>query len=569
MDDGADGVRQPTADDLSRIEARVRDWESNELAAFLTRRPETRDQYFSGSGAPVKRVYTAADITDVAFDDIGLPGQYPFTRGPYPTMYRGRPWTIRQIAGFGTPSETNQRFKYLIATGQTGLSVDFDMPTLMGYDSDDPMSLGEVGREGVAVDVLEDMDLLFEGINLEEISVSMTINPSAWILLAMYIAVANRRGYDLNKLSGTIQNDIIKEYIAQKEWIYPPEPSIRIVRDTITYTATRMARYNPVNISGYHTSEAGASALQEVAFTMAAAREYVRRVVATGMDVDTFAPRLSFFFVCQADFFEEIAKFRAVRRFYARMMKEEFGARNPDSMRVRFHTQTAAATLTKPQPYINIVRTAIQALAAVLGGTQSLHTNGLDEAYMIPSEFAMKIAVRTQQVIAEETNVTQVIDPLGGSYYVERLTADIEAGIRRYLDEIDKLGGTLAAIEANYFQKEIADFAYEFALRKASGDRTVVGVNKFIDAEEDQEIETHKLDPDSERRKIIRLQEIKRSRDSAAVQAALAELIRVAKEPAENIMPATIAAVEASASMGEIVKALEGVFGRYAERPVF
>jgi methylmalonyl-CoA mutase N-terminal domain/subunit len=569
MDDTAAEAGKPAEDEASRIEAQVRDWEDNELAKFLAKRPETREQYFSGSGAPVQRVYTQADVADVPFEEIGLPGQYPFTRGPYPTMYRGRPWTMRQIAGFGTPAETNQRFQYLIAQGQTGLSVDFDMPTLMGYDSDDAMSLGEVGREGVAVDVLEDMDKLFEGINLEEISVSMTINPSAWILLAMYIAVARRRGYDLNKLSGTIQNDILKEYIAQKEWIYPPEPSMRIVRDTITYTATRMARYNPINISGYHTSEAGASALQEIAFTIAAAREYVRTVVATGMDVDTFAPRLSFFFVCQADFFEEVAKFRAARRYYARMMKEEFGASNPDSMRMRFHTQTAAATLTKPQPYINIVRTAIQALAAVLGGTQSLHTNGLDEAYTIPSEFAMKLALRTQQVIAEETNVTQVIDPLGGSYYVERLTADADAGIRRYLDTIDELGGTLACIESNYFQKEIADFAYEFAQRKASGDRTVIGVNKFVDAAEEQQIEVHRLDPDSERRKISRLKEVKESRDQAAVEATLAELKRVAALPDENIMPATIAAVEANVSMGEIVKALETVFGRYTERPVF
>jgi methylmalonyl-CoA mutase cobalamin-binding domain/chain len=569
MDDTAAAAGQPADDEASRITAQVRDWADNELAKFLAKRPETRQQYFSGSGAPVQRVYTPADIADVPFAEIGLPGQYPFTRGPYPTMYRGRPWTMRQIAGFGTPAETNQRFQYLIAQGQTGLSVDFDMPTLMGYDSDDTMSLGEVGREGVAVDVLEDMDKLFEGINLEEISVSMTINPSAWILLAMYIAVARRRGYDLNKLSGTIQNDILKEYIAQKEWIYPPAPSMRIVRDTITYTATRMARYNPINISGYHTSEAGASALQEIAFTIAAAREYVRTVVATGMDVDTFAPRLSFFFVCQADFFEEIAKFRAARRYYARMMKEEFGAANPDSMRMRFHTQTAAATLTKPQPYINIVRTAIQALAAVLGGTQSLHTNGLDEAYTIPSEFAMKLALRTQQIIAEETNVTQVIDPLGGSYYVERLTADMEAGIRRYLDTIDELGGTLACIESNYFQKEIADFAYEFAQRKASGDRTVIGVNKYVDAAEEQQIEVHRLDPDSERRKISRLKEVKESRDQAAVRATLAELKRVAARPDENIMPATIAAVEANVSMGEIVKALETVFGRYTERPVF
>jgi methylmalonyl-CoA mutase N-terminal domain/subunit len=558
-----------TDDEASRIEREVRDWEANELASFLRKRPEPREQYYSGSGAPVNRVYTPADVAGIPFEDIGLPGRYPFTRGPYPTMYRGRPWTIRQIAGFGTPAETNQRFRYLIEQGQTGLSVDFDMPTLMGYDSDDPMSLGEVGREGVAVDVIEDMEALFDGINLEDISVSMTINPTAWILLAMYIVVAERRGYDLNKVSGTIQNDIIKEYIAQKEWIYPPEPSMRIVRDTITYTATRMARYNPVNISGYHISEAGASALQEAAFTMAAAREYVRTVVATGMDVDVFAPRLSFYFVSQADFFEEIAKFRACRRFYARMMKEEFGASNPESMRMRFHTQTAAATLTKPQPFNNIIRTAIQALAAVLGGTQSLHTNGLDEAYTIPSEQAMKIAVRTQQIIAEETSVTQVIDPLGGSYYLETLTARMEDGIRKYLDQVDELGGTLAAIDADFFQKEIADFAYDFAQRKASGDRTVVGVNKFADGAEEQEIEVHRLDPDSERRKIARLTEVKQGRDQAAAAEALRELARAATKPDENLMPATIAAVKADASMGEIVKTLEGVFGRYRERPVF
>jgi methylmalonyl-CoA mutase cobalamin-binding domain/chain len=544
-------------------------WEGDELARFLARRPETSGEYLSGSQRPVKRVYTPADVADVSWDDIGLPGQYPFTRGPYPTMYRGRLWTMRQIAGFGTPDETNARFQYLIAQGQTGLSVDFDMPTLMGLDSDDPRSVGEVGREGVAIDVLEDMDQLFAGIDLEQISVSMTINPSAWILLAMYIAVAEQRGLDLNKLSGTIQNDILKEYIAQKEWIYPPEPSMRIVRDTITYTAHRMARYNPINISGYHISEAGASALQEAAFTMAVTREYVRSVTATGMSVDEFAPRLSFFFVCQSDFFEEVAKFRALRRFYARMMHGEFGAENPESMRMRFHTQTAAATLTKPQPLNNIVRTALQALTAVLGGTQSLHTNGLDEAYAIPSEQAMKVALRTQQIIADETNVTQVIDPLGGSYYVESLTRDMERGIEQYLQQVDALGGTLRAIEANYFQREIADFAYGFAKRKERAERVVVGVNKYVDESEQQEIEVHKIDPTSERRKIDRLRAVKAARDSDRVAAVLAELVTVARDPAQNLMPATIEAVKAHASMGEIVNALEPLFGRYVETPVF
>jgi methylmalonyl-CoA mutase cobalamin-binding domain/chain len=555
---------------MTRVdEHALEDWEANELAAFLAKRPESREEYLSGSQKPVKRLYTPEDVADIPYEEIGFPGRYPYTRGPYPTMYRGRTWTMRQIAGFGTPDETNQRFQYLIAQGQTGLSVDFDMPTLMGFDSDDPKSVGEVGREGVAIDVMEDMDRLFAGIDLEQISVSMTINPSAWILLAMYIAVAEDRGLDLNKLSGTIQNDILKEYIAQKEWIYPPAPSMRIVRDTITYTAGRMRRYNPINISGYHISEAGSSAIQEAAFTMATTREYVRAVTATGMDVDAFAPRLSFFFVCQADFFEEVAKFRALRRFYARMMREEFGATNPESMRLRFHTQTAAATLTKPQPLNNIVRTAIQALAAVLGGTQSLHTNGLDEAYAIPSELAMKVALRTQQVIAEETNVTQVIDPLGGSYYVEALTRDFEAEMQAYLDRVDELGGTLRAIELNFFQREIADFAYDFAKRKASGERTVIGVNKFVDDGEDQEIEVHKIDPTSERRKIDRLIEVKRTRDAAAHERALAELVETAKDPDANLMPATIAAVRAHASMGEIVNALEGLFGRYRETPVF
>ena len=557
-----DAVREQIESDLAR-------WEQEELAGFTAKRPETQEQYLSGSQRPVKRVYTPADVADIPYEDIGLPGRYPYTRGPYPTMYRGRPWTMRQIAGFGTPDETNERFQYLIAQGQTGLSVDFDMPTLMGFDSDSPRSIGEVGREGVAIDVLEDMDRLFAGIDLESISVSMTINPSAWILLAMYIAVAEQRGLDLNKLSGTIQNDILKEYIAQKEWIYPPEPSMRIVRDAITYAAGRMARYNPINISGYHISEAGSSALQEAAFTMATTREYVRAVTATGLDVDAFAPRLSFFFVCQADFFEEIAKFRALRRYYARMMRDEFGARHPESMRMRFHTQTAAATLTKPQPLNNIVRTAIQALAAVLGGTQSLHTNGLDEAYAIPSELAMKVALRTQQIIADETNVTQVIDPLGGSYYVEALTRDFELGIDEYLQKVDDLGGTLRAIELSYFQREIADFAYDFAKRKSSAERVVVGVNKHVDDGADQDIEVHKIDATSERRKIERLQEIKRGRDNDAVRAALQQLVCVAKEPDQNLMPATITAVKAHASMGEIVDALEPLFGRYTETPVF
>src|SRR5882672_9907392 len=413
-------------DNPEAVQNEVRDWEQREVKSFLAKQKERKDQFYTSGGFPVKRTYTVLDIQDTPVEDVGLPGRFPYTRGPYPTMYRSRTWTMRQIAGFGTGEDTNKRFKYLIGQGQTGLSVDFDMPTLMGYDSDHPMSEGEVGREGVAVDTVADMEALFDGIDLEKISVSMTINPSAWILLAMYVVLAEKRGFDLNKLSGTIQADILKEYMAQKEYTFPIEPSVRIVRDCITYCARNMKRYNPINISGYHISEAGSSPLHEAAFTLANCMTYVGEVLKTGMHVDEFAPRLAFYFVSQADFFEEIAKFRAVRRVYAKLMKERFGARNPESMRLRFHCQTAAASLTKPQPAVNIIRTTVQALAAVIGGTQSLHTNGMDEAFSIPTEEAMKLALRTQQVIADETNVANVVDPLGGSYYVESLTTEYE-----------------------------------------------------------------------------------------------------------------------------------------------
>jgi methylmalonyl-CoA mutase cobalamin-binding domain/chain len=566
-DDGK-GEKMATDDLAGAVLADLASWESSELAGFLARQPESKNEYRSGSGLPVKRVYTPADLPE-SWSEIGLPGRFPFTRGPYPTMYRGRVWTMRQIAGFGQAEETNKRFRYLIAQGQTGLSVDFDMPTLMGLDSDDPMSLGEVGREGVAIDVLPDMAALFDGIDLEKISVSMTINPSAWILLAMYIAVAQDRGYDLDTLSGTIQNDILKEFVAQKEWLFPVRPSMRIVRDCIVYCSQHMSRYNPVNISGYHISEAGANAVQEVAFTMAITRAYVQDVIAAGLDVDSFAARLSFFFVSQADFFEEIAKFRAVRRCYAKMMRDEFGATSPDSMRLRFHAQTAAATLTKPQPMNNIIRTTLQALSAVLGGAQSLHTNGLDEAYTIPSEMAMRIALRTQQVIADETNVPSVIDPLGGSYYVEAMTGEIERGIREYLRRIDDMGGVVAAIEQGFLQREIADSAYDFALRKASGERAVVGVNKYADGGAREKIETHQLDPESESRQILRVKAVREARAQARARAAKAELQHVARDQDANLMPATIEAVRAHLSMGEITGALKEVFGSYTEVPVF
>jgi methylmalonyl-CoA mutase N-terminal domain/subunit len=439
----------------------------------------------------------------------------------------------------------------------------------MGYDSDHAMSDGEVGREGVAIDTMADMELLYDGIDLENISASMTINPSAWILLAMYVAVAQKRGLDLNKLSGTIQADILKEYMAQKEWAFPIRPSVRIVRDCITYCASNMKRYNPINISGYHISEAGSSPLDEVAFPLCSLITYVEEVTKTGMHVDDFAPRLAFFFVSQGDFFEEIAKFRAVRRAYAKIMKERFGAKNPDSMRLRFHTQTAAATLTKPQYKVNIIRTTLQALSAVLGGTQSLHTNGMDEAFTIPTEEAMKIALRTQQVIADESNAANVIDPLGGSYYVEHLTTQMERAIFEIIEEVDRRGGTIKLIEEGWFQRRIADFAYETAIKKAKGEKAVLGVNKFVEPDEKADIETHAYDPTTAQRQIDRLKRVRRERDQRKVEGLFERLIEVARKEDENIMPVTIELVRSGASMGEIVERLKTLWGTYRETPVF
>ena len=543
------------------------DWERNELKQFLERQPEGKGQYQTLSGLPLKRVYTPEDASD--FDQIGLPGRYPFTRGPYPTMYRGRLWTMRQIAGYGTGEDTNRRFRYLIEHGQTGLSVDFDMPTLMGYDSDDPRSLGEVGREGVAVCTLDDVEALFEDIDLTRISVSMTINPTAWILLAMYVALAQSRGYDLNALSGTVQADILKEYMAQKEWIFPIRPSLRIVRDLIVYCAKNLARYNPINISGYHISEAGANAVQELAFTMCNAVTYVEEVTRAGVPVDAFAPRLAFYFIAQQDFFEEIAKFRAARRIWAKLMRERFGAKKAESMRLRFHCQTAAATLTKVQPLNNVVRTALQALSAVLGGAQSLHTNGLDEAYAIPSETAMKVALRTQQIIADETRVTQVVDPLGGSWFLESLTTEIEKQVFEILEKVERMGGAVKAIEAGYFQREIADTAYQTTRQRASGEQPWVGVNRYVDPPQKEEIEVHKIDPDTERRQIARVKEVRRRRDNAKVTGLLAQLEQDARHPGVNLMPITIELVRARATLGEIVARLKQAFGTYVETPIF
>jgi len=553
---------------LDRLAEELRDWEAREVADFVARAPERAEQFFTFGDIPVKRVYTALDTADIPEDDIGLPGRFPYTRGPYPTMYRGRTWTMRQIAGFGTGEDTNKRFKFLIEQGQTGISTDFDMPTLMGYDSDHPMSEGEVGREGVAVDTLADMEALLDGIDLEKISVSLTINPTAWILLAMYVALAEKRGFDLSRISGTVQADILKEYMAQKEYIYPIAPSVRIVRDIIAWSAQTLPRYNPINISGYHISEAGASPLHEAAFTLANLIIYVDEVRKTGLDVDDFAPRLAFFFVSQGDFFEEIAKFRALRRCYAKIMRDRFGAKKPESMRLRFHCQTAAATLTKPQPMVNVVRTAMQALSAVLGGAQSLHTNGYDEAFAIPTEDAMRLALRTQQVIAEETNVTSVVDPIGGSYYVESLTSEYEKRIFEILDDIEARGGTIRLIEEGWFQKHIADFAYETALRRQSGDRTLIGVNKYRMAS-DEKIETHPYDVTTAERQIARLNRVRAERDEAHLQSLLDRLEAVARDETANIMPVTLELVKAGASMGDIVERLKKVWGVYRETPVF
>jgi methylmalonyl-CoA mutase cobalamin-binding domain/chain len=551
------------------VAQQIRDWEANEVAEFVKRAPERKEQFYTLGDIPVKRTYTAADIAGTPFEDIGLPGQYPFTRGPYPTMYRGRNWTMRQIAGFGTGEDTNRRFKFLIAQGQTGISTDFDMPTLMGYDSDHPMSEGEVGREGVAIDTLADMEALLDGIDLENISVSLTINPTAWILLAMYVVLGEKRGYDLNKLSGTVQADILKEYMAQKEYIFPIGPSVRIVRDIIAFSARNMKRYNPINISGYHISEAGASPLHEAAFTLANLIVYVEEVAKTGLNVDDFAPRLAFFFVSQADFFEEIAKFRALRRCYAKIMKERFGAQKPESMRLRFHCQTAAASLTKPQYMVNVVRTAMQALSAVLGGAQSLHTNGYDEAFAIPTEEAMQLALRTQQVIAEETNVSQVVDPLGGSYYVEALTNEYEKRVFEILKEVEARGGTIKLVEEGWFQKQIADFAYETALRKQSGDKPVIGVNRYGLEGANEKIEVHPYDPTTAERQIARTRRVRAERDEKQAQILLGKLAEVAGDPDENIMPVTVELVRAGATMGDIVERLKSVWGVYRESPVF
>ena len=531
--------------------------------------PEREGALFSTiSGLPVEPLYTP-DTTEVDYDrDLGYPGEYPFTRGVYPSMYRGRLWTMRQFAGFGTAEETNARFRYLRDHGQTGLSTAFDMPTLMGYDSDHPRSLGEVGREGVAIDSLEDMETLFAGIPLADVSTSMTINSPAAMLLAFYACVGEEQGVPRSRLRGTIQTDILKEYIAQKEFIFPPEPSMRLVVDMIEFCASEMPLWHPVSISGYHIREAGSTAAQELAFTLADGFAYVDACLARGLDVDDFAPRLSFFFNAHMDFFEEIAKYRATRRIWARELRERYGATNPRSWLMRFHTQTAGVSLTAQQPEVNIVRTAIEALAAVLGGTQSLHTNSFDEALALPTENAARIALRTQQVIAHESGAASTIDPLGGAWFLEDLTNRLEAEAYDYFDRIEKLGGVVEAIKENFFQREIAEASFRYQSELEAGQRIVVGVNRF-GLEEEQEIALLKIEPGLERKQVARVQGLRGRRDSAAVDRRLAALKQAAAQEDVNLMPAIVDAARDYVTMGEMCDALREVWGVWRETPVF
>jgi len=516
------------------------------------------------SGAPVKPLYTADD----APGDPGHPGIYPYTRGVYPSMYRGRLWTMRQFAGFGTAEETNERFRYLLAHGQDGLSTAFDMPSLMGLDSDHPLSLGEVGREGVAVDTLDDMTMLFAGIDLGAISVSMTINAPAVVMLAFYVAAAEQRGIPAERLRGTIQADILKEYIAQKEWCFPVDPAMRLCGDMIEWCTHNMPSWHPISVSGYHIREAGSTAAQELAFTIKDGLTYVEQAVARGLRVDDFAPRLSFFFNAQIDFFEEIAKYRAARRIWARELRERFGATDPRSWRMRFHTQTAGVSLTAQQPLNNIVRTAIEALAGVLGGTQSLHTNSYDEALALPTEEAARIALRTQQIIAHETGVTNTIDPLGGAYFVEAMTDQLEREAYDYFSRIDELGGMVEAVKQNFPQREIADAAYQLQTEYDDRERILVGVNDYVDSG-DPEIPILRIDPELERKQRGRLQAVRARRDAGLVEQTLTALRAEAGRDGANLMPALLDCARADASEGEIVRALQDVFGTYTETPVF
>ena len=545
------------------LQAALKRW-SEGVEKKLSKRPERKAEFVNTSGIPVRRLYTPLDGADASYlSEVGLPGEYPFTRGVQPTMFRGRYWTMRQYAGFATAEESNRRYRFLLDQGQTGLSVAFDLPTQIGYDSDNEMAIGEVGKVGVAIDSLEDMETLFNKIPLDKVSTSMTINAPAAVLLAMYMAVAEKQGVSAGKLRGTIQNDILKEYSSRGTYIYPPKPSMRIITDIFSYCAENVPMWNMISISGYHIREAGSTAVQEVAFTLANGIAYVQAALEVGLDVDTFGPRLSFFFNAHSDFFEEVAKYRAARRLWAEIMKNRFKARNPKSMMIRFHTQTAGCTLTAPQPKNNIVRVAFQAMAAVLGGTQSLHTNSMDEALCLPSEEAVQIALRTQQLIAYETGVTDTVDPLAGSYYLENLTNEIYERAAAYIKKIDELGGAAEAIEKGFIQREIQDSAYRYQREIEQEERIVVGVNRF-QVEEEKPTNLLRVDPAVRTSQIERLKKLRSERDDAVVGRRLADLKQGA-EGDQNLIPLMLKAVKAYATLGEICDVLRGVFGEYQQ----
>jgi len=553
---------------IQRIRSEVAAWEQSDVAQAQTRLSERRDEFITASSRPIKRLYTPADIAGLDHEaDLGLPGRYPYTRGVQPTGYRGKLWTMRMFAGFGSAEETNARFKYLLSQGQTGLSIAFDMPTLYGYDSDAPQAIGEFGKCGVAISSLADMEVLLEGIPLDQVTTSMTINSPASIIWAMYIAAAEKRGIARARLGGTLQNDILKEYIAQKEFLFPPEPSVRLVVDTIEFGSREMPRWNTISISGYHIREAGSTAAQELAFTLADGFAYVEAALARGLDIDQFAPRLSFFFNAHNDFFEEIAKYRAARRIWARHMREKYGAKDPRSWMLRTHAQTSGATLTAQQPEINIVRVALQALAAVLGGTQSLHTNSMDEALALPSERAVTIALRTQQVIADESGVANTVDPLAGSYFVEALTDQMEQEANDYFRRIEAKGGVLPAIEDGFFQREIAESAFRYQQEIDRSERTIVGVNDYVSGEPPA-IPILSMDPQGYERQVARLRRVRAERDNRAVTTCLARLSDAARDGRTNLMYPILEAVCAYATLGEITDVFREVFGEY-EEPVY
>jgi len=557
-------------DELEEIRESREEWEEETLSKYLEY-GERYDRFATVSNHEIDRLYTPEDVADLDYEeDLGFPGEEPYTRGAYPTMYRGRTWTMRQFAGFGTAEETNERFHYLIGEGQTGLSTAFDMPSLMGLDSDHPMSDGEVGKEGVAVDTLADMEILFDGIDIGEVSTSFTINPSAPVIYAMYVALADQQGVPREEISGTLQNDMLKEFIAQKEWVIPPEPSLDVVTDTVEYAVNETPKMHPISISGYHIREAGSTAAQEAAFTLADGFAYVEDALERGLDVDEFGPLLSFFFNSHNSIFEEVAKFRASRRVYSRIMDEWYDAEKPESKRLKFHTQTAGQSLTAQQPLNNIVRTTVQAMAAVLGGTQSLHTNSYDEALALPSEGAVRVALRTQQILAEESGVGDVVDPLGGSYAIETLTDEMESEIMTYVEEIRELGdgsvrdGVLEGIEQGYFHREIQEASYEYQKRVDAGEETVVGVNQY-QIDDDPDLDILHVDEETQDRQLERLARVKRERDDEEVEARLDDLAE-AIERDENVMPYIVDAVKAYATMGEIMETFEEQYGQYSEK---